>query len=611
MCLCSACPAASSFIVVAAAGNGAEYSDDITPRMADPARAAAVITVGAAAEDNSLTSYSTYGFLQPRPDAGEDYKPDVIAPGGSWYHGAITSCESNTSDCQDEDKVLNDHANTSGTSLSAAFVSGCAALVIDAMQQRGVRWKFDSAEQPRYVKMLLCATASETQVKREFSDGTLDPTVERAAGGPAAFPPGKDRHEGYGNVNPDAAVEAVSQTYTPRSTVTMELGGDTTAKRVWARTIPLRAGCDIDVSLDNPAGADADLYLYSTVPSDSGAPVILASSTLANSGGTESFHYAPTANHAALLVVKRISGTGRFTVRSTQIGPPTATDVQADCAVNGSARITLNATDDGRPDPPGAIRYTILSRPSRGRLELATGAPIAAVPAVLPASVNTVVYRPPAGWTGQDRFTFCADDGGTAPAGGQSNAATVIVTVVKELTVEYQVAGSADDAFSSIPATTQGLTDKWLGVGNHAAGMRFCGVRIPQGATINRASLRICAHPNGLTAAFDGIVKGEATDNAAAFATTNRVVGKLTTTTASTDWTWTQEEPWTANAWYESADIGPIVQEIVNRPGWAWDNALVIIYTTKQLTWGDERRFWSFDGDPWKAAKLVITYQPK
>jgi len=48
----------------------------------------------------------------------------------------------------------------------------------------------------------------------------------------------------------------------------------------------LKAGCDIDVLLDVPTGADFDLYLYSAVPSDTGTPVILASSTLVDKGRT-------------------------------------------------------------------------------------------------------------------------------------------------------------------------------------------------------------------------------------------------------------------------------------------------------------------------------------
>ena len=599
----------NGIIVVAAAGNGANDSFELFRKMADPARASMAITVGASNDENTLTAYSNYGFIMPRTNVGEDFKPDVIAPGGSYLYTGMMSGDSGTSDGLGMDKEPNDYASGVGTSFSAPFVSGCAALVINAMEAQGTKWTFGSSNQPRYVKMLLCATASETNAQRENKQ--FNPTLSRAAAGPEGYPAGKDQQEGYGLINPDAAVEAVCQTYAMGSVATGDLGGNSAAKRVWARTVNLKAGCDITVSLTNPAGADFDLYLYSAVPSNTGTPVLLASSTLTKSGDPESLQYSPTADGPALLVVKRVSGAGTFSLNSTQAGPPTAADVQANCAFNGSTTITLKATDDGKPTPPGAISYTILSKPAQGKLELTNGTAITNVPAKLPA--DKVVYRPNADYLGQDSFTFNADDGGTAPFGGQSNTATVKITVVKEMTVEYQVMASADDAFSSKGSTTQGLTDKWLGVGMHLAGMRFNNVKIPQGSSIIRATLKICPHSAGLEAEVDGVVKGEASDNAAAFATTSRIIGQLAATTASKAWKWVgpEDDPWTANAWVESPDIKAVVQEIVNRSGWAPDNSLAIIYTFNQMTFGDERRFYSFDGDPLKAAKLAITYQPK
>jgi hypothetical protein len=304
----------NGIVVVAAAGNGAEYTDDMTVRMADPGRAATVLTVGAANDEGTLTSYSTYGFLNPRPSTGEDFKPDVLAPGGSWYYSAIFAAESNTSDGKGADKVPNDYTNISGTSLSAAFASGCAALVIDALQQRGIPWTFASSEQPRYVKMLLCATASETNAQRESRQ--LNPTLNRASPGPEGFPAGKDRCEGYGLINLDAAVEAVSQTYALGTDVTGDLGSGAIDKRVWARAVNLAAGQRFTIILTNPAGADFDLYLYSAVPSETGAPVILASSTATKAGDSEALQYAPTIAAPAWLVVKRVSGSGTFTLRS-------------------------------------------------------------------------------------------------------------------------------------------------------------------------------------------------------------------------------------------------------------------------------------------------------
>ncbi len=476
-------------IVVVAAGNGANDGFEVFRKMADPARAALAITVGASNDENVLTEYSTYGFTMPRSNIGEDFKPDLIAPGGSFLYTALMSADSSSSDGMDVDKEPDDYASGVGTSFSAPFVSGSAALVINAMEAKGIKWKFGSKDQPLYVKMLLCATASETNANRESKE--FNPTLDRTAAGPEGFPVGKDRHEGYGLINPDAAVEAICQTYAGGSTVTDTLGGNAYAKRVWARTIQLKAGSDIDVLLDNPAGADFDLYLYSTVPSDTGAPVILASSTAVDKGADESIHYAPTANVAALLVVKRVSGTGAFTLSSTQAGPPTAVDAQVSCAYNASTTITLKATDDGKPIPPGAISYTILSKPAHGSLELPAGTAITTVPTKLPA--DKVVYKPTANYLGQDTFTFSADDGGTAPFGGNSNTATVKITVVKEITVELQVNSSTDDVSCLQGSTNQSLTNKSLGIGFHLVGMRFSGVTIPPGSTINRASLKICA----------------------------------------------------------------------------------------------------------------------
>ncbi|MCL5280777.1 MAG: Ig-like domain-containing protein, partial [Planctomycetes bacterium] len=308
-----------------------------------------------------------------------------------------------------------------------------------------------------------------------------------------------------------------------------------------------------------------------------------------------------------LLVVKQVSGTGAFTLRSTQAGPPTAVDAQVSCVHNAATTITLKATDDGKPNPPGAISYTILSKPAHGRLEMPGGTALTTVPAKLPA--DKVVYRPTANYLGQDSFTFNADDGGTAPFGGKSNTATVKIAVVKEVTIELQIDSGTDDVSAMKGSTSQSLTSTWLGIGFHVVGMRFNGVTIPAGSTINRASLKICAHPYGLQAAVDGFIQGEASDDAATFDANNRVIAKLTTTMASTAWKWSEDQPWSANEWYESPDISAVVQGIVNRPGWAANNSLVILYMIDQRT--DDRMFWSFEGDPAKAAKLAITYQPK
>ena len=79
---------------------------------------------------------------------------------------------------------------------------------------------------------------------------------------------------------------------------------------------------------------------------------------------------------------------------------------------------------------------------------------------------------------------------------------------------------------------------------------------------------------------------------------------------ASQAWDWKGSTPWSANTWYESPDIRAVIQEVIDRPGWSEDNALVIIYPASSYA-GMDRKFWSHNGDPDNAAKSTITYQPR
>ncbi len=108
--------------------------------------------------------------------------------------------------------------------------------------------------------------------------------------------------------------------------------------------------------------------------------------------------------------------------------PPYAAGDEVLTDVNEPVDIELLASDDGLPDPPAALTYTIVSLPEHGDLSDPDGGVIDAVPYTLIAG-NMVNYAPDYAYTGPDAFTFMVNDGGTPPDGGDSNVATISITV--------------------------------------------------------------------------------------------------------------------------------------------------------------------------------------
>ena len=108
--------------------------------------------------------------------------------------------------------------------------------------------------------------------------------------------------------------------------------------------------------------------------------------------------------------------------------PPTAVDGEVSTPANWPITITLEATDDGLPEPP-ALDFTIGTLPEHGQLTDPGIGPIDSAPHTLASGGNQVVYTPDHWYMGDDYFQFHANDGGAPPEGGDSNVASVVVHV--------------------------------------------------------------------------------------------------------------------------------------------------------------------------------------
>jgi len=303
-------------VVVAAAGN--DHYGPGTGVVTDPGRAGLAITVGASNDVNQLTDFSGIGFSSPQ--ASEDFKPDILAPGGSFYYGNMLGADTNDCDAGSPlfgDQRSNDYTGGMGTSMSTAFVSGAAGLVIQALESAGVTWDHDSSATALLVKMLLCATATETNSIREVYSGD-NPTLGRSANP-------KDKFEGYGILNPDAAVEAVTTVISGSSPWSATTPGGSIDKRAWGRKIEMMPGTSISLTLESPSRGDFDIYLYSGTPDPKGNPVILKASCLAGTSIEDAIEYESGVSGEAYLVVKRVSGYGQWTITGSAVATTSST----------------------------------------------------------------------------------------------------------------------------------------------------------------------------------------------------------------------------------------------------------------------------------------------
>lgn len=107
------------------------------------------------------------------------------------------------------------------------------------------------------------------------------------------------------------------------------------------------------------------------------------------------------------------------------------------------------------------------------------------------------------------------------------------------------------------------------------AGMRFQNLTIPQGARIDSAFIVVSSHEAKTPEDVANLtIYGEATDDAQTF-TDDALITDRPSTLATVEWTVAEE--WGLYTFHRTADLTPIVQELVDREGWESGNSIAFI----------------------------------
>jgi hypothetical protein len=175
--------------------------------------------------------------------------------------------------------------------------------------------------------------------------------------------------------------------------------------------------------------------------------------------------------------------------------------------------------------------------------------------------------------------------------------------------LDVRVSASSDDAeersSGSVSLSSSDLELIRDGTNNQTVGMRFNGVHIPQGSVISNAYVQFQVdetknEPGVLT------IQAQAIDDAPTFTTASKSISTRARTAASVEWS---PPPWStvgqAGPDQRTPNIASVIQEVVDRPGWASGNSFVLV-----INGTGKRVAESYNGVPAAAPLLHLEFAP-
>jgi PKD repeat protein len=389
----------------------------------------------------------------------------------------------------------------------------------------------------------------------------------------------------------------------PSSPPTVDAGNSTVATDASSVPADGSSSATITVTLLDGAGAPVEGHTVS-LTQGGGSSAISAPSGPSDASGQVTFTVtnttAETVTYTATDVTEWVTITQTtqvtFDPLPTDAGNSTVATDASNVLANGTSSATITVTLLTEVNAP-VVGHTVSLTQGGGSSSIS--APSG------PSDANGLVTFTVTNTT-EETVTYTATDVTDGITIAQTAQVTFVPVPIGGDVIDVRVAASSDDAEEradrSMYRTSSDLEMVYDG-GDQTVGIRFTGVAIPQGAWITNAyvQFQVDETPSASTSLT---VQGEAADNAVTFGTADGDISSRDRTGAAV--------PWTPPAWSNRGEAGPdqqtpdiasVVQQIVNRSGWASGNSLVII-----ITGTGERVAEAYDGESNAAPLLHVEY---